>query len=187
MLTKRIRAIHERSRQTYGAPRVHAELQAEGICVGRKRVARLMREAGLRGVSRRKSAATTTRSERAMPANDLVKRDFKASGPNELWVADITYVPTASGFLYLSVVVDAFSRAVVGWSMASHLRTELVLSAMEMSLGQRSSEDVVHHSDRGSQHTSVAFGKRCERAGVRPSTGRTCYDNALCESFFATP
>jgi putative transposase len=116
----------------------------------------------------------------------LVKRDFEAGGPNELWVADITYVPTASGFLYLSVVVDAFSRAVVGWKMASHLRTELVLSAMDMALGQRRPEEVIHHSDRGSQYTSIAFGKRCERAGVRPSTGSSCYDNALCESFFAT-
>jgi len=186
MLTEKIKAIHERSRGTYGAPRIHAELRAEGTRVGRKRVARLMREAGLKGVSRRKGPATTTQSERAAPAADLVKRDFEAGGPDELWVADITYVPTASGFLYLSVVVDAFSRAVVGWKMASHLRTELVLSAMDMALGQRGPEEVVHHSDRGSQYTSLAFGKRCERAGVRPSTGRTCYDNALCESFFAT-
>lgn len=188
MLTERIQTIHERSRGTYGVPRVHAELRAMGTRVGRKRVARLMREADLRGVSRRKGVTTTLRSESAAPANDLVKRNFAASGPDQLWVADITYVPTASGFLYLSVVVDAFSRAVVGWTMASHLRTELVLSAMEMALGQRRPADaVIHHSDRGSQYTSIAFGKRCERAGVRPSTGQTCYDNALCESFFATP
>lgn len=103
-----------------------------------------------------------------------------------MWVADITYVPTASGFLYLSVVVDAFSRAVVGWAMATHLRIELVLSAMEMALGQRKPEEVIHHSDRGSQYTSIAFGKRCKRAGVRPSMGQGCYDNAMCESFFAT-
>jgi len=186
MLTDKIQAIHEKSRGTYGAPRVHAELRAEGTRVGCKRVARLMREASLRGVSRRKGTATTARSENAQPANDLVKRNFEASGPDQLWVADITYVPTASGFLYLSVVVDAFSRAVVGWKMASHLRTELVLSAMEMALGQRGPEGVIHHSDRGSQYTSIAFGKRCERAGVRPSTGSSCYDNALCESFFAT-
>ena len=186
MLTERIQAIHEQSRGTYGAPRIHAELRAEGTYVGRKRVARLMREAGLRGVSRRRGVATTTRSENAQPANDLVKRDFEASSPDQLWVADITYVPTSSGFLYLSVVVDAFSRAVVGWKMASHLRTELVLAAMEMALGQRRPKEVIHHSDRGSQYTSIAFGKRCERAGVRPSTGSSCYDNALCESFFAT-
>ena len=111
---------------------------------------------------------------------------LRGERPDELWVADITYVPTASGFLYLSVVVDAFSRAVVGWKMASHLRTELVLSAMEMALGQRRPDEVIHHSDRGSQYTSIAFGKRCERVGVRPSTGSSCYDNALCESFFAT-
>ena len=186
MLTEKIQAIHSRSRGTYGAPRIHAELREEGTRMGRKRVARLMREAGLRGVSRRRGPATTVRSEGAVPASDLVKRDFEASGPDELWVSDITYVPTASGFLYLSVVVDAFSRAVVGWKMASHLRTELVLSAMEMALGQRRPEEVIHHSDRGSQYTSIAFGKRCERAGVRPSMGRSCYDNALCESFFAT-
>ena len=147
--------------------------------VGRKRVARLMRQAGLRGVSRRRGLTTTVRSESVVPANDLVKRDFEASGPDQLWVADITYVPTASSFLYLSVMVDAFSRAVVGWAMATHLRTELVLSAMEMALGQRRPEEVIHHSDRGSQYTSIAFGRRCERAGVRPSTGQSCYDNAL--------
>lgn len=186
MLTEKIRTIHVRSRGTYGAPRIHAELRDEGIRVGRKRIARLMRAAGLKGVSRRKSTTTTTRSPSAKPVPNLVERDFSASEPNKLWVADITYVPTAAGFLYLSVVVDAFSRLVIGWAMAGHLRTELVLSALEMALGQRGPEEVIHHSDRGSQYTSIAFGVRCKRAGVRPSMGTTCYDNAMCESFFAT-
>lgn len=187
MFTEKIRQVHAASRGTYGAPRVHAELRAEGIRIGKKRVARLMREAGLRGVSRRKRPATTVRSSDARLAPDLVKRDFTAGRPNELWVADITYVRAATGFLYLSVVIDAFSRRVVGWAMANHLRKGLVMSALEMALGQRSPEsDLIHHSDRGSQYTSIAFGKRCKQAGVRPSMGSCCYDNALCESFFAT-
>ena len=122
------------------------------------------------------------------PAPDLVRRDFTASTPNELWVADITYVPTTAGFLYLSVVLDVFSRRVVGWSMANHLRTELVLAALEMAVQQRRPLDVIHHSDQGCQYTSLAFGQRCQGAGVRPSMVSVgdCYDNALCESFFAT-
>ena len=188
VLTEKIRTIHSRSRGTYGAPRVHAELRADGVHVARKRIARLMQEAGLRGVSRRRGPVTTVRSPEADPAPDLVRRDFTATAPNELWVADITYVPTRSGFLYLAVVLDAFSRKVVGWSMADHLRTELVLSALEMAVAQRRPEDVIHHSDQGSQYTSFAFGQRCKRAGVRPSRGSVgdCYDNAMCESFFAT-
>jgi putative transposase len=186
VLTEKIRAIHARSRGTYGAPRIHAELQTQGIRVGKKRVARLMKAAGLRGVSRRKAPTTTRREPTACPAPDLVERDFTAGGPNELWVADITYVPTEAGFLYLAVVIDAFSRRVVGWAMEGHLRTELVLAALEMALSRRKAEEVIHHSDRGSQYTSIAFGERCRKAGVRPSMGRACYDNALCESFFAT-
>jgi len=184
MLTEKIKQVHAASRGTYGAPRIHAELRAEGIRIGKKRVARLMREASLRGISRRKKPATTIRSSAVAPAPDLVERDFTTSRPNELWVADITYVPTAAGFLYLSVVIDAFSRRVVGWAMANHLRKELVVGALEMALGQRSPEsDLIHHSDRGSQYTSIAFGKRCKKASVRPSMGSCCYDNALCESF----
>ena len=187
-LTEQIRTIHDESFATYGAPRVHAELRARGIHVGRKRVARLMRQATLQGVSRRRGPATTIRrSDQASPP-DLVRRDFSATAPNRLWVADITYVPTGSGFLYLAVAVDAFSRRVVGWAMAGHLRTGLVLAALEMAVAQRKPEGVIHHSDQGSQYTSVAFGERCRAASVRPSTGSTgdCYDNALCESFFAT-
>jgi putative transposase len=188
VLTERVRAIHKRSRGTYGAPRVHVELAEEGIRVGRKRVARLMHAAGLRGVSRRKGAQTTQRDRDARPAPDLVDRDFSASAPDQLWVADITYIPTWAGFLYLAVVLDAFSRRVVGWAMAAHLRTQLVLDALDMAISQRRPHGVVHHSDQGCQYTSLAFGKRCKEAGVRPSMGSVgdCYDNALCESLFAT-
>ena len=187
-LTKRIRGYHERSRGTYGMPRIHADLTEEGIHVGRKRVARLMRAAGLAGVSRRKGTRTTIRRTDARPAPDLVERDFTAPGPDRLWVADITYVSTWAGFLFLAVVLDAFSRRVVGWAMATHLKTQLVLDALDMALGQRKPHRVIHHSDQGSQYTSVAFGKRCQQAGVRPSMGSVgdCYDNAMCESFFAT-
>ena len=187
-LRVRIESIHERSRTTYGAPRIHAELAAAGVRVGRKRVARLMNAAGIHGVGRRKWVITTARDRAARPAPDLVERDFSAPGPNRLWVADITYVPTWAGFLYLAVVLDAFSRRIVGWAMETHLRTELVLSALEMALGQRRPVGVIHHSDQGSQYTSLAFGKRCGEAGVRPSMGSVgdCFDNAMCESFFAT-
>jgi putative transposase len=188
VLLERIRAIHEDSRGTYGAPRIHAELKEAGIFVGRKRVARLMKEAGIVGVSRRRFVKTTSRSPDKRAAPDLVKRDFTASAPDELWVADITYIRTWAGFLYLAVVLDAWSRKIVGWKMANHLRTELVLNALEMAIRQRQPVDVVHHSDRGTQYTSLAFGQRCRAAGVRPSMGSVgdSYDNAMCESFFAT-
>ena len=167
---------------------MHAELVARGIHIGRKRVARLMRGAGLHGVSRRKSFRTTIRDEAAGCAPDLVERQFTAAGPDRLWVADITYVPTWAGFLFLAVVLDAWSRRVIGWAMETHLRTELVLAALDMAVAQRQPTDVIHHSDQGCQYTSVAFGKRCREAGVRPSMGSVgdAYDNALCESFFAT-
>jgi putative transposase len=187
-LTDRIRAIHETSRRTYGAPRIHAELADEGIHVGRKRVERLMKAAGIAGVSRRKSARTTFRDERVRPASDLVDRNFHTDAPDRLWVADITYIPTWAGFLYLAVVLDAFSRRIVGWAMNHSLRTQFVLDALNMAIGQRTPRDVIHHSDQGSQYTSVAFGLRCREAGVRPSMGSVgdAYDNAMCESFFAT-
>ncbi len=187
-LTERIGKIHEESRGTYGVPRVHFELAVEGVRVGRKRVARLMRAAGLHGVSRRKGIRTTVRCPEACPAPDLVERDFTVTGPDRLWVADITYIATWAGFLYLAVVLDAWSRRVVGWAMATHLKTELVLDALDMALWQRRPTAVVHHSDHGTQYTSIAFGKRCREAGVHPSMGSVgdCYDNALCESFFAT-
>ena len=187
-LTAVIREVHKWSRGTYGVPRMVPELKARGHHVNPKRVARLMREAGLEGVSRRKGTRTTWRDRDRRPAPDLVERDFTADGPDALWVADITYVPTWAGFLYLAVVLDAWSRRIVGWAMAPHLRTELVLEALNMALWQRRPEDVIHHSDQGCQYTSLAFGSRCREAGVRPSMGSVadCYDNALCESFFAT-
>jgi putative transposase len=187
-LTARIRAIHKASSQTYGAPRIHAELVDDGVRVGRKRVERLMKTAGIAGVSRRKSARTTARDERLRPASDLVDRNFHADEPNRLWVADITYVPTWAGFLYLAVVLDAFSRRIVGWAMGHDLKAQLVLDAMNMALTQRRPVAVIHHSDQGSQYTSIAFGLRCKEAGVRPSMGSVgdAYDNAMCESFFAT-
>ena len=187
-LENRIVEIHGQSRGTYGVPRIHAELAADGVRVGRKRVTRLMRRAGIEGVSRRRRTWTTRRDRDARPAPDLVERDFHTPGPDQLWVADITYVPTWAGFLYLSVVIDAWSRRVVGWSMANHLRTELVLDALNMALGQRGAAGVIHHSDQGCQYTSIAFGLRCRQAGVKPSMGSVgdCYDNAMAESFFAT-
>ena len=189
MLLKKVRTVHATSRETYGSPRIHAELRATGHRHGRKRIARLMRAAALTGASRRREGVTTTRRDKdARPAPDLVDRDFTAVGRDKLWVADITFVPTANGFLYLAVVLDAWSRKIVGWSMANHLRTELVLDALEMAIGQRRPGDVIHHSDQGSQYTSLAFGGRCREAGVRPSMGSVgdAYDNAMCESFFAT-
>ena len=187
-LSVQIAEIHRGSRQTYGVPRIYAELKAQGLRIGRKRVARLMNTAGLYGVSRRRWVTTTVRDHAAKPAPDLVERNFTAAAPNRLWVADITYIPTWAGFLYLAVVLDAFSRKLVGWAMATHLRTELVLAALDMALGQRRPAAVIHHSDHGSQYTSLAFGKRCDQAGVRPSMGSVgdCFDNAMCESFFAT-
>ncbi len=170
-LGARIRAIHEHSRGTYGVPRVRAELAAQGQGVSRKRVARLMREAGLQGVSRRRRFSTTVRDRQARQAPDLVDRNFTVDRRDQLWVADITYIPTWAGFLYLAVVVDAWSRRVVGWAMATHLRTELVLDALNMALSQRRPSEVIHHSDQGTQYTSIAFGLRCREAGVRPSMG----------------
>jgi putative transposase len=188
VLRKRIEAIHERSRATYGRPRVHAELKEKGVHIGCKRVSRLMRQAGLQGASRRTQYRTTVRDRNARPAPDLVDRNFSVDTPNRLWVADITYIPTGAGVLFLAVVLDAFSRRIVGWAMANHLRTELVLDALNMALGQRRPDAVIHHSDQGCQYTSIAFGVRCKQAGVRPSMGSVgdCYDNAMCESFFAT-
>lgn len=188
-LLKRIRTVHLSSRQTYGAPRVHADLREQGERHSRKRIARLMRKAGLVGASHRRGGPVTTRrDQRARPAPDLVDRNFVAEAPNRLWVADITYLPTAAGFLYLAVVLDAFSRRIVGWAMANHLRSDLVLDALEMAVGQRKPRDVIHHSDQGSQYTSLAFGNRCQEAGVRPSMGSVgdAYDNAMAESFFST-
>jgi putative transposase len=188
-LLEPIRRFHARSDATYGAPRIWKDLREEaGHAVGQKRVARLMRAAGLVGVSRRRSVRTTRRGAVETPAADLVRRDFTATAPNQLWVADITYVPTWAGFLYLAIVLDVFSRRIVGWAMATHLRTELVLAALQMAVSQRRPQAVIHHSDRGCQYTALAFGQRCQEMGVQPSRGAvgSAYDNAMAESFFAT-
>lgn len=188
-LLERIRAIHAQSRQTYGTPRVHAELRDAGVRCGQKRVARLMRQTGLEGAHRRRTTRTTVPDPSTAPAPDLVARTFVADCPDRLWVADITYVRTWAGWLYLAVVLDAFSRRIVGWSMADHLRTDLVLDALNMAVWNRRPEPgLVHHSDRGCQYTSLAFGRRCREAGILPSMGSRgdAYDNALAESFFAT-
>ena len=187
-LATRIATSHANSRGTYGERRIEGDLLELGIHIGRKRIARLMRAQGLAGVSRRKSTRTTRRDPNARPAPDLVDRDFTAPGPDQLWVADITYIPTWAGFLYLAVVLDAWSRRIVGWAMATHLRTELVLDALNMALTQRRPSNVIHHSDQGCQYTSYAFGRRCQTMGVRPSMGSVgdAYDNAMCESFFAS-
>lgn len=189
LLSAKIHAIHQLWRESYGAPRIHAELtQEHAIHVGRKRVARLMRRAGLRGVSRRRFVRTTIADRRARLPPDLVDRNFRISELDRLWVADITYVPTWAGFLYLAILLDACSRKVVGWAMQTHLRTELVPAAINMALAQRRPDQVIHHSDRGCQYTSFAFGKRCQEMSVVPSVGSVgdAYDNAMAESFFAT-
>jgi putative transposase len=189
-ITQRIRIIHQASRGTYGVPRIHAELASAGTRCGRKRVARLMRSAGLSGCHRRRQRVHTTRRDPlASPAPDLVERRFAATAPNQLWVADITAVPTAEDFLYLAVILDVFSRRVVGWSMAPHLKADLVVGALEMAVGNRRPPcGVIHHSDHGSQYTSLLFGQHCEEVGIRCSMGSVgdCYDNAMAESFFAT-
>ena len=187
-LRDRIVDIHYRSRGIYGALRIDAELAAEGVAVGRKRVARLMRQARIQGVSRRKRVTTTRQDPTQAAAPDLVRRNFTAAGPNRIWVADITYVPTKAGFLYVAVVIDLWSRRVVGWSMRNDLTTPLVTDALDMAISQRNPTAVIHHSDRGSQYTSAVFGARCRRAGVIPSMGRrgNAYDNAVAESFFAS-
>ena len=189
VLTERIRLLHAASDENYGSPNIHADLRDEGTRVGRKRVARLMRVAGLRGVSRRRAWVTTTRRDpRRPPAPDLVNREFSADGPNQLWVADMTYIPTWAGFIYLAVVVDVWSRRIVGWSFGETMTSDLVLSALNMALTLRKPEGVIHHSDQGSQYTSIAFGNRCKEMGVRPSMGTVgdAYDNAMAESVFAS-
>jgi putative transposase len=189
MMVERIRKVHAESDATYGMPRVRAELIDQGVEISGKRVARLMRTNAIRGVSRRRNfVVTTRRDQRQRPAPDLVKREFVADGPNQLWVADITYVPTWAGFIFLAVVLDVWSRRIVGWAIGEQMTADLVLAALNMALQQRKPDGVIHHSDQGSQYTSVAFGERCKMMGVRPSMGTVgdAYDNAMAESFFAT-
>jgi putative transposase len=191
VLTERIRQVHHDSRGVYGAPRIHAKLRSEGVRVGNKRVARLMREEGLEGCHRRrkKRPRTTQRDPRAVPAEDLVERKFVPEAANKLWVADISYVPTWEGFDYLAFILDAYSRRLVGWAMADHLRAELVTDALGMALWRRDpAPGLIHHSDRGSQYTSISLAQKLEEAGIVPSMGSVAdpYDNALAESFVAT-
>jgi putative transposase len=190
LLGEQIRQIHARSRGTYGAPRIHAELRLGlGVHVSRKRVARIMREHGLQGVHRRRRGGLTRRDPAATPAPDLVQRRFAPPGPDQLWVADITQQRTDQGWLYLAVILDAFSRRVVGWSMADHLRTELVLDALDMAISQRQPPPgLVCHSDHGCQYTSFAYGRRLLASGLVASMGTVgdALDNAVAESFFAT-
>lgn len=189
-ITEQIRHIHQRSRGTYGAPRIHAELRFEGIRCGTKRVARLMRAAGIRGCCRGRKKHTTTRKlQQMLTVPDLVERQFTPAAPDRLWVADITYLRSWEGWLYLAFVLDAYSRRVVGWSMANSLRSEIVIDALNMALWRREPDPgLIHHSDHGSQYASVEFGKRMKAAGLLPSMGSVsdAYDNALAESFVAS-
>jgi putative transposase len=188
-LTQKIWEVHDRSRRTYGYPRVHAELKALGVRCSRKRVARLMSKAGLQGCIRGRRKRTTRRDPSAAPAPDLLKRNFAAAAPNKIWTADITYIITWEGFLYLAFILDIYSRRVVGWSMATHLRTELVVDALEMALWRRNPDvGLIHHTDRGVQYTALSFGKRLEEAGIVASMGRvgSALDNAISESFVAS-
>lgn len=188
-LTVVIRAAHARSDGSYGAPRLLGDLRDAGHRVGQKRIARLLRAEGLQGISKRRGPTRPRReTPEAPPAPDLVKRAFRATAPNQLWVADITYVPTMAGFLYLAVVLDVFSRRIVGWCMRDTLHASIVLDALNMAATQRRATDVIHHSDQGSQYRAFAFGQRCKLLGVRPSMGSRgdAYDNAMAESFFAT-
>jgi putative transposase len=188
-LSERIREIHGESRQTYGARRIHAALRHRGVRVGRKRVERLMRRLELSGLVPRRFRRTTIRVPGVRVASDLVDRDFNPSAPNQLWVADIKYVRSWQGWLYLAAVVDCYSRRVVGWSMRADLQAELVVDALEMAVARRRPRaGLVHHSDQGSQYVSLRFGERCRDAGVCVSMGSRgdAYDNAVAESFFAS-
>jgi Transposase and inactivated derivatives len=185
-----LRRVHQISRQTYGAPRIHRELRAEGIRVGVKRVARLMRQQGLEGSYRRRFRKTTVADESARPAPDLIERDFTATAPNQKWVADFTYVRTWQGWLYLAVVIDVYSRMIVGWSMREDMKADLVVDAAKMAVWRRHlTGRVIHHSDQGAQYVSRAFDTAVADAKlIDLSMGSVgdAFDNAMVESFFAT-
>jgi putative transposase len=187
-LSESIARVHRESRGTYGVRRVHAALRQQGIQVGRKRVERLMQALQCSGTVPRKRVRTTIRVPGVRAAGDLVQRDFAPAAPNQLWVADIKYIPTTTGWLYLAAVVDCFSRRVVGWSMRDDLRAQLVIDALEMAVARRRPKPgLIHHSDQGSQYVSLIFGERCREADIDISTGGTsAYDNAVAESFFAS-
>ena len=188
-LTNLIVDIWRMSRRSYGSPRVHAELRlGEGVHCGKKRVERLMAQAGICGIYRRRGHGCTRRNPDAEPADDLVNRAFDPAGPDQLWVMDVTEHPTVEGKLYVAIVLDAFSRIVVGWSIADHIRSELVVDALQMALWRRRPPEgtTVAHSDHGSQYTSWAFGRRLRAAGLLGSMGSVgdCFDNSVAESFF---
>lgn len=191
VLLQEIRRIHASSGGRYGAPRVYQEMRLRGYRTSEKRVARLMAAQELRGSqkgAKRRTPRTTTSLRGAETYRDHVRRDFRAAAPNRIWVADITFVRTAEGFLYLAVVLDVCTRRIVGYAMRQDLRTGLVVEALRMALDGRQSEGVIHHSDHGSQYLSHEFTALCAEAGITISMGRVgdCYDNAMCESFFAT-
>lgn len=190
-LTTKITAVHAASRATYGAPRVHADLAAAGVQTSRKRVARLMRQANLQGVHHhhRRRISLTRRDRAAHLPPDLVGRDVTAPAPNRVWTADVTYIPTGQGFLYLAVVLDLYARTIVGWSISDEQKTPLVADALTMALQRRRpAPGVIHHSDQGGQYLSRDFAKLCRQHQVSRSVGSAgdCYDNAVTESFFAT-
>ena len=189
-LIERIREIWAENRKVYGSPRIHADLRLRhGIRVGRKRVERLMREAGISGLQLRKRGRTTISVPGVRVADDLVERQFRPEAQNLLWIADLTYLRTWEGWLYLAAVQDAYSRRIVGWSMADHMRSELVVDALQMAVARRRpAPGLIHHSDQGSQYVSLAFGQAARDAGIARSMGSTgdAYDNAVAESFFAT-
>jgi putative transposase len=190
-LTNTIVDIHRMSRRSYGSPRVHAELRlGQNTCCSRKRVERLMKEAGISGIYRRRGRGCTRRDPAAEPADDLVNREFDPAVPDRLWVMDVTEHPTEEGKLYLAVVIDAFSRRVVGWSIADHIRSELVVDALQMAIWRRRPPEgtTIAHSDHGSTYTSWAFGRRLRAAGLLGSMGSVgdAYDNSVAESFFGT-
>lgn len=189
-LTEKIEQVHEESRATYGAPRVHAMLKRDGINVGKKRVARLMRAQGLTGTFKKRKGRTTIQVPGIRTAPDLVQRDFFAADqPNKLWVADMTYIRTWEGWLYLASVMDTFSRKVVGWSMGNSMEAQLVVDALEMAIARRNPEaGLIHHSDRGSQYVALIFTNSCKEAGIETSMGKKgcAYDNSAAESLFAT-
>jgi putative transposase len=189
-LTNTIVDIHRMSRRCYGSPRVHAELRlGEHIRCSRKRVERLMRQAGIAGIHRRRRRGCTRRDPDATPADDLVSRCFDPAEPDRLWCMDVTEHPTADGNVYVAVVLDAFSRMVVGWSIADHMRAELVVDALQMAIWRRRpAAGAIAHSDHGAQYTSWAFGHRLRAAGLLGSMGSVgdAYDNSVVESFFGT-
>jgi putative transposase len=191
LLLKHIEQIHTDSRGTYGSPRVHAELRLGlGMPVNLKRVERLMREAGIQGLYRRRLHHTTVRDPAGQPSADLVNRRFTADAPDRLWITDITEHPTEEGRVYCAAVMDAYSRLIIGWSIAEHMRTELVTDALGMAILRRQPNDgkTILHSGHGSQYTSWAFGQRLRAAGLLASMGTVgdCYDNAMMESFWGT-